>query len=214
MNLGNIIVGQWNDPHMLAGFMATFCAAVGSDSTSSIGYEASRGSDAWARYAMAGNVNGKPSSLTILAGSDVSRGDELAEAVVEWQLRTDELQARFKAWDRDGRPVLHAVCRQPITATTRMFSTTWANPNAWHSNNMLWLGRTWRYADIVAPWRPITEDAIKKPRKYCRPIPSPVPNDVKAAIDACLLAGEPEAAYSYYQSWRDVQVHAKAEERP
>lgn len=206
MYLSNIIVGQWNDPHMLAGFMATFCAAVGSDSTSSMHYEASRTSDAWARYAMTSYPDGKPISLVTLAGDNRGGFDELAEAVLKWQHRTDELQARFKAWDRDGRPMLHAVCRQPILTTERMFASAWGNPNVWHSTNMLWLGRTWRYADIVAPWRPVTEDAIKKPRKYCRPIPSPVPVDVKAAIDACLLAGEPAAAMSYYQSWRNVQA--------
>lgn len=206
MYLDNIIVGHWNDPHMLAGFMASFCHATASNGPPN-DFEATRGRDAWAHFAVTGAVTGINVNLTTLAGMDlVMGGDELAGAVVAWKRRTDELHAQFRAYDREGNRIPHVVCRQSIRATTRMFATTWGNPSVWYSETMLWLGRTWRYADIVAPWRPVTEDAIAKPRKFCRPVPSPIPTDVKAAIDACLMAGEPEAAKSYYQSWRDVQA--------
>jgi hypothetical protein len=209
MNLGDLVIGTWSDPHMLAGFMATFCHAVGAGGGPSAAYVAQRQADAWARYATASNVHGKPSSLTILGGSTLHQGgggDDLAAAVVAWQVQADDLHEKFRAYDRAGNRVSHTVVRRPITATARMFATTWANPIVWFSPGMLWLGRTWIYADIVAPWCTVTDDAILKPRQFCKPIPSPVPVDVREAIDACLLAGEVKAARSYYQAWRDVQA--------
>lgn len=199
----DLIVGNWNDPHMLAACIASLWYLRDKARNKDDGKTLFKGRHRpWMYYAIdseIGTEHGPTIDGARYGTGFVALSDPIAHEIVRvHRLMREMEQGRARGVSvRIGVKVKPAMLVElngsyPISRTTML----------------PWLVRTWVYIDVVAPWRGVTEDAIKHPRN-AKPLPSRVPADVALAVEACLEANEPDAARQYYNSWRRAQLEAR-----